>query len=744
MRQLFLGALMACALAAPAAAGTHVRVVLDTSESMQRYDPDRLATLSTLLLYDLAPVNTTRGDSFEVIPFHSTQRWSSPSDPPPTGTGSRLRADSKNRAALARSLAGLLYDADWTYFYPGLREAAVDLEATPGGASDDVRVLVLVTDGLPEEPTRAAEEQRIREELLPRLEGASIRLYVLAFGPQAYPNRAFFDRLVDGERLGKVFVDQDGSRLLESMIQIFSSSFGYTQDTPRRLPVGSLDLAAGKDHERVAVVLFWKRPQPPPLRLRTPQGGTVNTADGVREGRERRASYQITWALSPRRGLHPLDSTAAGATVAVLRPMPVTLEIRSPRSGGRVGQVMGGKEVPLEVLVRPAAGGTGDPGAFNLTYQTHGPRTGRDYVWYGDVQAPKAGHDKPVAEGRMYPIRPKFPVPEEGQDFYVGHLEVVARRGARVAAELRGPQAHRVEVYPLVAIASVPALADAVPEGSSTVRALGRLERGCARFRLDLTAGQLPDPEHSLRAVLAAATPSAGSLEDVTWTLDGLPLEMGGVGATGSVSSAWAGGRPLHTEELLGEHELCIQTGKHTTGDPGKPYEVPLELTLLKSPYDAFNVVEPFRLKVLIARKNLVERWASRLALLLSLLGLVAAAWFLRNRPDLPDDMQVAVARSGSRAGLMARPLAEASLAARLLGMVGERPVVSDVGGTRLGALKPVRDGLYRFRPASGVKVQTLEEKTPEMTGDWANLSVHRTYRLRQGESEFLFRVEYR
>ncbi|HEX6864037.1 MAG TPA: vWA domain-containing protein, partial [Thermoanaerobaculia bacterium] len=726
-----MAAFLIFALAAPAtAANTHVRVVLDTSESMRRYDPDRLAPLATLLLYDLAPVNSTLDDSFEVIPFHPTQEWHRPSDPAPTGTGPRLRGEFNNRRALAQGLAGLRYDADWTYFYPGLREAVVDLEATPGGASD-VRVIVLVTDGLPEDATRDAEERLIREELLPRLEAASIRLYVLAFGPQAYPRKAFFDGLVGGGRLGEVFADPDGSRLLDSMIKIFSATFGYAQDSPRRLPVGSLDLAGGRGNEpeRAAVVLFWRSPTPPLLRLKTPQGGPVNMADGVvREGKESRTSYQMAWVLSPSPGLHPIDGTSSGATVAVLRPMPVTLEIRSPRVGGRVNQVMAGQEVPLDILVKPAAGHRGDPGAVNLTFQTHGEKRGGEYAWDGDVQAPPAGRDKRVAEGRIYPIFPKFQEPAPGQEFYVGHLTVTARRGARPVKEV-----YRLEVYPQVSIAPVPAVGDAVPEGLRTARALGRWERGCARFRLELAAGRLPDPEVSLRAMMPASTPMGGGLAGATWTLDGLPLEISGAAGKSPVSFPWTGGRALKRDDLFGrEHTLCVQTGKPLAGTPGRPYELPLTLTLLKSPYDAFDVIQPFYFKVRIEPPTILEQWASRILLFLALTSLLAALWYLRARPGLPGDLLVAVRRADSKSAFVPAAPAEASLAARLLGLVGERAVVSE-SGARLGALKPVREGLYRFRPARGVRVETPEGQAPEMLGDAAALSVHRTYRLRQG-----------
>jgi hypothetical protein len=745
MRRWLRMVLLALPLASSAAAETHVRVVLDTSKSMIKNDPARLATLSTLLLYDLAQTNSTLGDSFEVIPFHPTQKWASPSDPPPVGTGTRIRADYHDRGALARSLSEreLPYNAQWTYWYPGLLAATAELEATPGGASD-VRVLVLVTDGLPEDKTRDEEEKKIREELMPRLQKAGIRLYVLAFGPEAAPHRAFFDGLVPGGTgLGEVFVDPDGSRLVETMIQVFSHGFGYTQVGPWTLPVGSIDLAGGETHTRVAVVLYWKQPKPPALVLHGPRGA-VNAPGGVLEGREKGASYQMEWVLAPRSGPHPIAPAAAGATVAVLRPAQIALEIRAARPGGQVRQVMAGQEVKWQVLVKPAAGGKGDPGEVELSYRVQGPRSGKSYAWSEEPEAPPAfDHGTVVPEGRLYPIFPKWREPGEGQRLYVGYLEVTARRGAKILAALTGPQAHAVEVYPRLNIAPVPSVGDAVPEGSVAVRALGRWERGCARFQLDLRAGRMPELAQGLRAVLPASTPQTGSLTKATYMLDGLPLEIDGI-SSGSYTSDWTRGRALKPAELLGQHEVCIQMGKPLAGDPGKPVELPVAFTLLASPYDTFDVVEPFHFKALIAPPTWIELWAARLALILSLLGLLAVLWFLRGRPDLPQDLRVAVARAGSRSRLVPQELAEASLAARALGLVGERPVLSEVGGVRLGALKPVRDGLYRFRPARGVAVRTPEDQAVELNGGWADLHVHRTYQLQNGENRFLFQVEYR
>src|SRR5262249_4936103 len=156
----------------------------------------------------------------------------------------------------------------------------------------------------------------------------------------------------------------------------------------------------------------------------------------------------------------PIDPTAAaGATVAVLRPAQIALEIRSARPGGQVRQVMADQEVRWQVLVKPAAGGKGDPGEVDLSYQVHGPRSGTSYGWSKEPDAPPASEDSTVVpEGRLYPIYPQWLEPGQGQRFYVGYLEVTARRGARIVAALTGGQAHAVEVYPRLSIAPVPAL----------------------------------------------------------------------------------------------------------------------------------------------------------------------------------------------------------------------------------------------------------------------------------------------
>src|SRR5207253_10470648 len=119
------------------------------------------------------------------------------------------------RADFEHALQTLPYTAKMTYFYPGIAAALQDLEQIKAAASD-VRTIVLVTDGVPESPTRDTELQHIQNDLAPRLEQHGIRLYVLAFGSEADKYRDFFANMMrsrKGAPLGEYFVDPRGTQL---------------------------------------------------------------------------------------------------------------------------------------------------------------------------------------------------------------------------------------------------------------------------------------------------------------------------------------------------------------------------------------------------------------------------------------------------------------------------------------------------------------------------------------------------
>jgi hypothetical protein len=726
-------------------AGEHVRVVLDVSGSMTDNDPRRRVILATVLLHDLAAPNPTLDDSFEILPFDQNWRWESPQDPPPRSTRGRIRARFERRDELIRELGRLGYDARMTYFYPGIKAAIADLRETPGGHRD-VRTIVLVTDGVPEPPTREREAELIRTELVPELERHGIRLYVLAFSDQALQNRDFLDAMVrsgNGARLGEVFLDPDGSGLLSHMVDIFARSFGYAPDAPRDLPGPiSLDLEKGGRPERVAVVVHAPRPEPPELRLTPPQGGFLNAPDGVVSAGEEGGSYSLVWALSPSTGEYRFASSARDGSVAVLRPVRLELEVLPAPPHTQTELTMARTPFRLRVRVRSPLEDVGDPGPVDLSFRPLGersknPGTGEAlYSWRGERGAPPAGPGEGTPDGRIYDVEVEFPENRrQPGEVYVGYLELEARRGEAIVGARVDEHAHRVEVHPFLALAPLPLTAYV------SDRALERHEQSCTSFSLTLN-GELPhpgEPEYALRAVLDP--PDGQVFERELWqalfTLDGIPLTV--QGRSGAEAGAWHKGRTLDRDQLLGEHELCLKVGE-PRGHLDEPFEIPLAFTLLEAPYDDFRVVTPFTAKVRVAPPGTIDRLRPLIVLGSLALALLAALWYLRERPGLPRDLRCALGRDP--AALVSCEPGSPPLLRQLLGLTGERPLVAD-GGEALAWLRPAGEELYRLRPAPGMRIRSEDGRPVLVDRGLANVEVHRPYRLEGERGSHVLRLEY-
>jgi hypothetical protein len=751
-RALAAFAALACA-AVPAQAANHVRVVLDLSISMRHNDSGRLAKLSTLLLFDLVRPNPTLGDSFDVIPFAPDWRWTDPNAPPPTGNGVRITARLDRREELIHRLAALAYDAKMTYFYPGLLAALQDLEGTRGAY--DVRTIVLVTDGVPEQPTRDRELELIKSQLAPRLARRGIRLYVLAFGGEAAQNRNFFEQIVhapDGKSLGEFFVDPLGRDLLTYMLQIFSGSFGYTADTARPLPgTSTLDLDASTTPAKVAVVVLCPRAQPPFLRLIPPHGAAVNTPEGVKSGSQDGGSYSLTWVLAPNPGDYGLASDAIPGSVALLRPTRLALEILPAPPHRQTERAIAKTPFLLRVRVKSPTGAQGDPGPVDLSFRTLGPRVAgssnlTDYSWKSDLGAPPPGAGTVTAEGRTYDIKTDFQEdPEHPEQTYAGYLEVEARRGGAVVGALVAEHALRVDVHPWLLISPFPLSSYLAKDSSS--RALRRHDRACSRFALTRNAGRLPHPDrprYAVRAALTAADPAVvgRELNQAVFSLDGQPLELAGAN---SPQGGWSLGRTLDDQQLLGEHELCVQVGKPTAGDPGRPVELSVGFTLQEDPYDEYEVIQPHTVKLSIAPPTFFEENRAVIFAAATVLAVLGLLWYLRDRPNFPDDLRYALAREGPAPTLVARPLAAASATDRLLGLAAERPVMAADEDRLLGRVRAIDQDLFLLRPARGVTVEPVGvQETIEVRRGLATLAIHRTYRLRSSLGSYLFRMEYR
>ncbi len=159
MRWLLLVLLLVMLPHSGRAGGHHIRVVLDTSLSMElKNDKARLAVLATLLLHDLARPNDTRDDSFEVIPFPRDWLWQPGGSPPAPASLRPIAARFPRRTDFARQLHGFPTTARRPTSIRPCRPPSMVGAVADGGGRYDTRTIVLVTDGLPEPEVRELDQ----------------------------------------------------------------------------------------------------------------------------------------------------------------------------------------------------------------------------------------------------------------------------------------------------------------------------------------------------------------------------------------------------------------------------------------------------------------------------------------------------------------------------------------------------------------------------------------------------------
>ncbi|MFO1429783.1 MAG: hypothetical protein U1F76_06540 [Candidatus Competibacteraceae bacterium] len=722
-------------------AANHVRVVLDISKSMDHNDPGKLAKLSTLLLRDLAQPNTTLGSSFKVIPFDLDWRWVIANRPPPANVNPII-AMYNRRDEFVRSLINLRYEAECTYFYPGLRASIDDLDRIPIKSSD-TRTIVIITDGLPDNNCRSGiraidiEPNLIEQDLLRRIENKNILLYILAFGTVADTMDAnyFFNKITKNQSLGRFIIERTGDDLLTDMLTIFGEALGYDVDTALHLSSSNhnhlpLDLEKKGRPERVAVVVFGK-PKPltlPTLTLLPPPQKQLNiTERDENDDLSSAASYSLAWVASPEPGLYDFTSDAVQGTVAVLRPTKINLTIVPP-----IRYVMAKTNIDLTVKARSFYEGKSVDN-LKVNYFLSGLGGGQD-SWQ-DSGAPMPG-----STGGDYKLRFQFHDKPDDR-IYKGKLSVKAKLNIKEVSSVDLD----VDVYPFLSIFPDPGLI----EVNNALKIHDREE--CKIFDLKLKSNsywppQPPMPSYRIRAFL---DPQDISLIDnefnkASFKLDGLPLFFG------SQSGSQQGSPPqrewykqMTKQELLGGHEICIQIGEPKRGNPTQPIDLPVKFVLDIHPYDKFNVIEPLTFRVHVAEPpSLWKLW-----LLLISLTLLATAllWYYRNRPTLAPDLGYAIAPDGPSAQWVSRPLGEGSWPAWLLGLTVEKPIMAEGHDRPLAWVRPVDGELYRLRPAQGTRLETVEpmESVPLQRG-LATVSVQRTYRLNIATGAYRLRLEYR
>jgi hypothetical protein len=397
------------------------------------------------------------------------------------------------------------------------------------------------------------------------------------------------------------------------------------------------------------------------------------------------------------------------------------------------------------VLVRPADGGPGDPGAVNVDYRVFAVRNpqaegGYEYLpsesW---VPAVSSGGRFIPGQGREFEIQPVFAMsaafqkPPANQRYFDGYVEVRAEIDGTTVAVM--PNQHSVRVFPRLAIVPDPSQIQ-LTHGGSAILSAG--QDGCADFTLRAPEGDLRNPEYTLAASIDPDVLKKG-LSGSTVYLNG--REIG----------TWEHGRRLRREEILGaKFSSCIVVPRYAAGGDG--LAVPIRFRLWQTdddPYRQLDAVRPLTLLVNIQTAGVLQRYGGMVYIIFLLL-VVALLWWLAARLQMPDDFRVALADGPDLTRAVSLPTADGSLFARLLSPRARIRLRSLSGDRVIGTIVPAPDDLYSFRPEPG-----FFELCHSGGGDqWQlvsqqgdgnfELSAHRIYRIKGADqSVHYFRCQY-
>ncbi|HLC16152.1 MAG TPA: vWA domain-containing protein, partial [Thermodesulfovibrionia bacterium] len=663
-------------------------------------------------------------------------------------SNTRPMISSGNRDQFINSVKSLPYDAKMTYFYPGLKRAIDDLAAQSGDVYA-TRVVVLVTDGLPEQWAQEEEKNLFESELITLLQKYNIRLYVLAFGPSVVGSN-FLDSIKSmlngsstGQFLGDVLAkDVDGSQLLPNMSQIFAVNFGFTVD-PK--PSGSIPGAEFKlklreneavEPDRLAVAIFSPTPIPVSTFELSHSSGKINNPTGIQNADEKGGSYAIRWYVKPiHKDLYDLKTNISSGSYAIFRPIRVELEVRKyPASDNKLLEsVMAVKNdsmpgTPFDIVVKPQGGTLSDPGDVDISFQLTS-KTWKSSKLESPDPAPTF-----LQEGRAYKGTLRFPENKQNPaKLYKGKINITAKKGqAPVDAGEK-----EVEVYPYLSItpfASTDTLGKPMAKGD---------QEECADEFTFQKDGYLPDKlKQIIRAVIAPDKQIAKrELYQAELTLEGKKLEFAN---NPGPTNDWYKGIEFTKEELEGKRslKLCVRKVKPKFGSKPDPFEVPVKFTLVDHPYDDFNVFKDYTLRMQVTPPS---PWPLLGMLTVFLFALAALFWYTRSCPDLPPDLRYALAFDGTSPKLEPKELGQGTFISRLLRFVVDRPVIID--NQEVAWVHPVKDtnSLYMLKLAKGVTIEAVQKFEPiPFVGKLANIEIHKTYRLITGENKrYLFRLEY-
>ncbi|PZN84565.1 MAG: hypothetical protein DM484_02610 [Candidatus Methylumidiphilus alinenensis] len=769
----------------------HIRVVLDLSLSMRQdkvidkqgrvigykegNDPGGMAILSTLLLYDLAHLDIASGDSFKVIPFHKAWNWSDPAQKPDIKNGPIIEAQKDKlggRARFVSAIKALKYEAECTHFYPGLEAATKDLEDSK--KDGDTRIIVLVTDGLPDnpchgtKPTLDAEKRYIEQDIVPRMISKEIGLYVLAFGPSVKPD---FFRQMTTVTNGDLKIDPNGDKLLEEMLELYAKSLGYENVPPYPLPKTDLELTQGAGQgDDTAVVVFNPKTsipaQIPTINNFTPAPNApvpslhhnayqseiapvVKKVANSRDG-EPGAAYTLGWVQNPWPGIYKIDISPTRGMVALLRPPTAKIEFVNLPDTKKTPlnvEVMARSPLPLGFLVSNQGGG--NPGKeITIQYKLTSDEIGKTNDRTLNAQ-PSSTILPPTPGGVVFTLPSEFPEKPNNPDrTYDGFIEGDAYKGKRFLARL----SHPVTVYPYLSITPNPLKGIDGPLGKDEKSA-------CTTFKLKVD-GHLPElkPGKSKYSVTARIDYKNIAAIDQEFYGTRFSLDKDDVvddrlqfdnpaspsHPTHAVQlGKWFTGQDLSATELTKEHKVCVTIGKPKTANPSNKLDLKVHFRLRYAPYEDADVIAPFTWQLTLADVPSPGPPSKTLLSLLAL-ALLALLWHLRGQPKLPPDLAFALAPDGAGAKLEPRRLGEGSQLSRVLGLAVEKPIIADSGDEPLAWVRPVDGELYQLRMGKGVSLTRPDGPPPVQIGDLVTVSVHHVYTLRRGKKAHRVRLEYR
>lgn len=236
--------------------GRHARVRIPGEAVELLTDPDDSIVSAQLgaarrFVERLDPSDTRIG----IVAFASSERLLAPLGSP--------------RETLLAALGGLARRPldGGTYFYGGLMAAVDALEGAPPGTGARQRSIILLSDGIPNEPPPQSTAEKAALRAAQNAARAGIRIYAFALGPEVVRAPGVFRALTDASG-GELLLVEQPAEVLDSLphlslsrldrVEVENLTTGTAARAVRLFPDGSFDawapLAEGVNRLRVEVI----------------------------------------------------------------------------------------------------------------------------------------------------------------------------------------------------------------------------------------------------------------------------------------------------------------------------------------------------------------------------------------------------------------------------------------------------------------------------------------------------------